>query len=122
MNDLNPDEKGKSCCAVENAASSCCQPTAGNVSSCCSPRDGSWSKGKVIISVIIIVAAIGVGANSFVRGTSTQADKTGPTESFFVGLTGRPAAESEKGDKADQVPKRDQVSVLGVLEIGRAHV
>ncbi len=95
MNDLNSDEKGKSCCPSEEAASTCCQPAAGNLSSCCAPGGASWKKGKTLVSVIIITAAIGVGANSFLNGNSAQSYTTVPAKSFSAGLTDIPAVMAE---------------------------
>ncbi len=96
MNDLNSDEKGKSCCPSEEAASTCCQPTAGNPSSCCAPGGASWKKGKTLVSVIIITAAIGVGANSFLNGNSAQSYTTVPSKSFSAGLHGNSGCDGRE--------------------------
>ena len=39
---------------LEDGAATCCQPSDGKLSSCCDPKERSWTKGKVLISVIII--------------------------------------------------------------------
>lgn len=116
MNDLISDEKGNNCCAANNAAPPCCQPEAGNVSSCCNPKDGPWSKRKVLISVIIIIAAIGVGANSLVRGTSAQSYNSGPAKSFSAGLTEMPAMAADNNYQGKPQPKLEQISLDRVLD------
>lgn len=77
---------------LKDAQSTCCQTSGGSASSCCNPESGSRSKGKMLISAIIIVAALGVGANSFVRVTSAQSDKIGPARSFSATLGEKPAS------------------------------
>jgi hypothetical protein len=116
MNDPNSDVKGKCGCAAEDGAATCCQPSDGTLSSCCNPRDGSWTKGKVLISVIIITAAIGVGANSILRGTSAQAYKVGPAKSFSASLAESPATAIEIDNKANALPNREEISVNRALD------
>ncbi len=122
MNDLTSDEKGKSCCASEDAAATCCQPAAGNVSSCCTPGEASWKKGKTLVSVIIILAAIGVGANSFFNGNSAQSYTTVPAKSFSAGLTQIPAVTAENSSQGKPQTKQEEISLNrspGFLAISR---
>ena len=116
MNDLTSDEKGKSCCASEDAAAACCQPAAGNVSSCCAPGEASWKKGKTLVSVIIIMAAIGVGANSFLSGNSAQSYTTVPAKSFSAGLTQIPAVTAENSSQGKPQTKQEEISLNRVLD------
>ena len=55
---------------------------------CCTPGETSWSKGKTLITVIIIIAAIAVGAHSFLSGNSAQSYTTAPAKSFSAGVDG----------------------------------
>lgn len=87
MNEVTSDENGKSCCAVADSVTPCCQPEAGNVSSCCNPGKASHQNGKTMVSVIIIMAAIAVGTNSFLSGNSAQSYTAVPAKSFSSGLT-----------------------------------
>jgi len=116
MNDLTSDEKGKSCCASEDAAATCCQPTAGNSSSCCAPGEVSWKKGKMLVSAIIILAAIGVGANSFFNGNSAQSYTTVPAKSFSAGLTETPAVTAENGNQGKPQTKQEEIPLNQVLD------
>ena len=70
-------------------------PLPETASSCCAPGEVSWKKGKMLVSVIIILAAIGVGANSFLSGNSAQSYTTVPAKSFSAGLTQIPAVTAE---------------------------
>lgn len=115
MNDLTSDEQGKSCCASEDSAATCCQPTAGNSSSCCAPGAASWKKGKTLVSVIIILAAIGVGANSFFSGNSAQSYTTVPAKSFSAGLTQTPAVTAENSPQ-DKPQTKQEIALNGVLD------
>jgi len=114
MNATNPDPERKSCCEANDAAATCCETEAGNVSSCCSPKDRLGSKSKLLISAIIIIAAIGVGANSLVRGTSAQTFNTGPVKSLSAGLTQIPAMALEKNYQGK--PQAQQMSLDRVLD------
>lgn len=109
MNDLNSDEKAKGCCVDGDAAATCCQPAAGSVSSCCAPGDVSWQKSKTLVSVVIIAAAIAVGAHSFVKGTSAQSQNTGPGKSFSAGLTEIPTTTSGVRDHGTLQPKPQEI-------------
>lgn len=72
MNDLIPDGKEVGSASPNGSQPGCCQPAVGNGSSCCNPPGGSRGKGKMLISLIVIIAAIAVGAYSLARGLSTQ--------------------------------------------------
>ena len=116
MNDLTSDEKGKSCCASEDAAAPCCQPAAGNLSSCCAPGQVSWKRGKLLVSAIIILAAIGVGANSFFSGNSAQSYTTVPVKSFSAGLTEIPTVTADNSFQGKPQTKREEISLNQVLD------
>jgi hypothetical protein len=116
MNDVTSDEKGKSCCGSEDAAATCCQPAAGNASSCCAPEAVSGKKWKTLVSVIIILAAIGVGANSFLSGNSAQSYTAVPAKSFSAGLTQVPAVTAENGPQGKPQTKQEEVSLNQVLD------
>jgi hypothetical protein len=115
MNDPTSDEKGKSCCASEDAAA-CCQPAAGNSSSCCNPGSVSGKKWKTLVSVVIILAAIGVGANSFFNGNSAQSYTTVPAKSFSAGLIQVPAATAENSSQGKPQVQQGEISLTGVLD------
>lgn len=78
MNDLIPDGKEIGGGSPNWSQTSCCQPADGNGSSCCNPPGGSWGKAKTLISLIVIIVAIGVGAHSLVKGASTQTEVSKP--------------------------------------------
>ena len=100
----------------EDAAATCCQPAAGNVSSCCNPGEASWKKGKTLVSVIIIMAAIGVGANSFLSGNSAQSYTTVPAKSFSAGLTEIPTVTAENSSQGKPQTKQEEISLNRVLD------
>jgi len=116
MKDLNVDPNGKRACATEGAAPGCCQPAAGNLSSCCYPAEDSWKKGKALVSVIIIIAAIGVGAYSFVRVTFAQPYSTGPVKSFSAGLREIPPVAAENGYQGKPQTRPEDISLNRVLD------
>jgi hypothetical protein len=66
--------------------------------------------------VIIITAAIGVGANSILRGTSAQAYKVGPAKSFSASLAESPVAAIEIGNQSNPLPNREEISVNQALD------
>ncbi len=107
MNEMTSDDKRTGACSPGSAPSSCCQPGDAHMSSCCEPKNGSWSKGKALISAIVIVAAVVVGAHSFVRGTSAQSGNTGPTKSFLTSLSEQPV--TAEGDKVKPSPQREEI-------------
>ena len=112
MNDLTSDEKAKSCCAVENAGSACCQPAGGDVPTGCNPGEVPCKKGKILIGVIVILAAIAVGAYSLVRGASAQSDRMGPAQSFSAGLSEKAAVPIDAADRAKSIPQRQEISLI----------
>ncbi len=116
MNDPTSNEKGISCCASEDAAATCCQPSAGNVSSCCTPGAASGKRWRTLLSVIIILAAIGVGANSFFNGNSAQSYTTVPAKSFSAGLTQVPAVTAENSSQGKPQSQPGEIPLTGVLD------
>jgi hypothetical protein len=116
MNEVTSDEKGKSCCAADDAAATCCQTEAGNVSSCCNTGDVSRDKVKTLVSVIIILAAIGVGANSFLSGNSAQSYTAVPVKSFSAGLTQAPAVTPENNSQGKPQTKQGEISLNQFLD------
>ena len=68
----NLDTNGASAggCSSEIAPSACCRPD--EKSACCNPQGAYWRKGKTLLAAIIIAAAIGVGAVSFMKGNPAQ--------------------------------------------------
>jgi hypothetical protein len=116
MSDVTSDEKGKSCCASEDPGATCCQPAAGSLSLCCAPGAVSWKTGKTVVSVVIILAAIGMGANSFFNGNSAQSYTTVPAKSFSAALTEIPTAPANKSDQGKAQPKSEEIPLNLVLD------
>jgi len=116
MNEVTSDEKGKSCCAIEDSGATCCQPETGNVSSCCNPGEASWKKSKALVSMIIIMAAIAVGANSFLSGNSAQSYTIVPAKSFSAGLTEIPTVTAENSYQGMPQTKQEEISLNRVLD------
>ncbi len=116
MNEVTSDEKGKSCCAIKDSETTCCQPEAENASSCCNPGKASWGKGKTLISVIIIMAAIAVGANSFLSANSAQSYTIVPAKSFSAGLAEIPTVTTEDSYQGKPQTKPEEISLNRVLE------
>jgi hypothetical protein len=116
MNDLTTAGKGKSCCADGDAAVVCCQPAAGSVSSCCAPGAVPGKKWKILISVVIIVAAIGVGANSVLNGNLAQSYTTVPAKSFSTGLTQVPPQTPEIVSEDKSQTKKEEIALNQVLD------
>lgn len=79
MNNVTSNEEGQGGCSFKTTQSSCCQPAGGNGSSCCAPRGSFWGKGKTLIALIIIIAAIGVGAHSLVKEAATRTEAINPS-------------------------------------------
>jgi hypothetical protein len=113
MSELASDEKGKSCCTTADSKTACCQSEPANVSSCCSPGEASWEKGKTLIAVIIIVAAVAVGTHSFLSGNSAQSYTTVPAKSFSAGLIGIPTVPPDTGRSQN---KPEEISLDRVLD------
>ena len=109
-------KKGKAVVQLRMLRPACCQPAAGNASSCCTPGEASWKKGKTLVSVIIIMAAIGVGANSFLSGNSAQSYTTVPAKSFSAGLTEIPAVTAENSSQGKPQTKQEEISLNRVLD------
>ncbi len=103
------DERAMGAVPSKAAPSACCQSSGGNASSCCNPKDGSWSKGKMLISAIIMLAAFGVGASSFVRVTTAQSEKISPARSFAAALDEHPASPEVDLDKVKPRPQREEI-------------
>lgn len=116
MNDLTSHEKGKSCCGSEDTAATCCQPATGNPSSCCSPGEVSWKKGKMFVSIIIILAAIGVGANSLLSGNSAQSYTIVPAKSFSAGLSEIPPVVADNRSQSRPETKPEEISLNQVID------
>ncbi len=120
MNEVSSDEKGKSCCAIKDSGTTCCQPEAEKVSSCCNHGKASWGKGKTLVSVIIIMAAIAVGANSFFSANSAQSYTTVPVKSFSSGLAEIPKTTTEDGYQGKPQTKPEEISLNRVLDSVRS--
>lgn len=116
MNAPNPDKEEKGCCAADDTAATCCQTEAGKGSSCCNPKDGPWSKTRLLISVIIIAAALGVGVNSFLRGNLAQSYTTVPAKSFSAGLMEAPTATAGTSRQGEPKTTRERISLTQVLD------
>jgi hypothetical protein len=113
MSEVTSDEKGKSCCTTADSKTVCCQSEPANASSCCTPGEASWRKGKTLISVIIIVAAVAVGTHSFLSGNSAQSYTAVPAKSFSAGLMGIPIVTP---DTPKSQNKPEEISLNGVLD------
>ena len=73
----------------------------------------------MLISVIIIVAALGVGASSFVRMTPAQSGSIGPARSFSATLGENPATP-EVGPEVKLPSQREEISFDRPLDSLRA--
>jgi hypothetical protein len=116
MNDLNSEEKTTGGCCSQAAPTSCCQPSDRSASTCCNTEDTSWRRGKLIISAIIIMAAIAVGANSFLNGNTAQSYTTIPAKSFSAGLTEIPATAVDNSNEGNPKTKSEEISLNLVLD------
>ncbi|MFH0826088.1 MAG: hypothetical protein V2B18_25330 [Pseudomonadota bacterium] len=122
MNGPALDESRKGCCKAEQNDTACCQSPDGEMSSHRSPGQASWKNGKILVSVIIILAAIGVGAHSFVKATSAKSDNTGSGKSFAAGLSENPnmspgAGNQDKiGAKPQEIPLHQPLDSLKTLD------
>lgn len=98
MSKKHSDEERAACCAPKSAPLDCCQPTEGE-SPCCNPGNGkSWRKGKSLVSAVVILAAIGVGANTIIKARSVQADSS--SFSSFVNEKSEKSENSKAGQQA----------------------
>ena len=116
MKDLISGEKGMSGCCSGDSGNSCCPPSDGNVSPCCNPGDSPWSKTKLLISVIIIVAAIIVGANSFLSVNQATSYTALPVKSFSSTLMKIPTAKIEDTAKDKSQASLREVSLSQALD------
>lgn len=116
MNESTSGGRGESCCAAQDSASTCCEPTARSLSSCCSPGAGSSNKGKLLVSLLIILAAIGVGVHSLVRGTSAQSSNTVPRKSFVDRITEMPVTAAGSSYQGKSQTKLEEIVVNRVVD------
>ncbi len=116
MNDVTSHEGAKGCCSSEDAGTICCPPADGGVSSCCSPKEVSWNKDKALVSLVIIVAAIAVGAYSFVRGTSAESANTGTATSFSAKLADMPTVAAESRYQGKPQTKQEAIPLDRVVD------
>jgi len=100
MSDALSDDKRKSGCSSNDATTICCQPSDEKISSCCNPKGGSWHKGKALLAALIILAAIGVGAVSFMRGNAAQSVAVAPASSCSTPCGATSCTNSGKGGTA----------------------
>jgi hypothetical protein len=106
MGNITSNGEGVGGCSSKDAPATCCQSVDEKVSSCCNPKSGSWSKGKALLAALIILAAIGVGAVSFMRENAAQSLAAAPAASCSTpcaatsctnsGMGGTAAAEAPK--------------------------
>jgi hypothetical protein len=62
------------------------------------------------------MAALGVGANSFLSGNSAQSYTTVPAKSFSAGLTEIPAVTAENSNQGKPQTKQEEISLNQVLD------
>lgn len=106
MSDVPSDDQEINSCSSSGAATTCCQPSDEKVSSCCNPKGGSWGKGKALLAALIILAAIGVGAVSFMRGNAAQSVAAAPASSCSTPCGATSCTNSGmKGTAAAKAPK-----------------
>ncbi len=72
MSNPTSNEKVQDSCSSKTAQSGCCTPAEGNGPSCCAPGGSSCGKGKALMALLIIIAAIAVGFNSWVNGAASR--------------------------------------------------
>ncbi len=110
MKKVRPYEENTDCCAPENASLDCCPSAEG--SSCCNPGNGKRRrKGKIFISGIIILAAIGVGANSIIKDNTAKAG----SGSSFASSVNEDSIKPER-DKTGQQTQGSQFSFNRVMD------
>ncbi len=103
MPDITPNGEGAGGCSSKDAPATCCQAIDEKVSSCC-PQGGSWSRGKALLAALIILAAIGVGAVSLMRGTAGQSGAAAPAYSCSTPCVATSSTNSG-GTAAAEAPK-----------------
>ena len=69
----------------------------------------SWTKGKAALSVIVIIAAIAVGASSYLRKTYAQSGTVGPAGSFSSALDTKTAVPDVDAEKAGPLPQGQEI-------------
>ncbi len=74
MSNPTYNEEGQGNCPSKTTQTSCCSPAGETGSSCCAPEGSSWGKGKTLIALFIIIAAIALGAHSWVKGAATRTE------------------------------------------------
>ncbi len=67
-----PTSSEEGSCSSKTTQPGCCPPAGGNKSSCCAPGGSSWGKGKALIALLIVIAAIAVGVNSWMKEAVTR--------------------------------------------------
>jgi hypothetical protein len=77
---------------------------------------GAWKKGRLLVSAIILMAAIGVGANSFLKGNAAQSYTTEPVKSFSAGLTEIPAVVADNSSQGKPDTKPEEIALDRVLD------
>jgi hypothetical protein len=84
--------------------SGCCPPAGETGPSCCPPGGSSWGKGKALIALLIIIAAIAVGVNSWVKGAvnRTEAVTQAPNCSSPCGAASGQPVKTQAGSCASQ--------------------
>jgi hypothetical protein len=111
MSDKTREEKQMASCSCAESSPACCPSTDGNEASCCTPGFASRNRRKALISAIVLMAAIGVGAHSLVRGTSAQSYTAGPVKSFSASLTEVPVVGA-----SNSPANIEEISLNRVLE------
>jgi hypothetical protein len=112
MNEVSPDDKKAGGCVPENVSLDCCRSPEWKSSSCCDPGVGKrWNKAKCFVSAIIILAAVGVGANSIIRENSAQAGSEG---TFSSSLNEK--SDKAQGDKPRQQAEGSQFSFNRIMD------
>jgi hypothetical protein len=74
MSTPTSSEEGQGNCSSKTTQSGCCPTADGNGPLCCAPGGSSWGKGKALIALLIIIAAIAVGVNSWVKGSVSRTE------------------------------------------------
>ncbi|MBI5570448.1 MAG: hypothetical protein HY914_10925 [Desulfomonile tiedjei] len=114
MQNVMPEGKGTD--DGTRDASPCCSSADGQGSSCCNPKQRSWSRGRTLISVIVITAAIAVGTHSWVTGTSLQSGKTTPTQPFSSSLAERSSAPGDGPGKLKPQSQRGEALFIQTVD------
>jgi len=104
MSNPTSSEEGQGSCSSKTTQSGCCPPAGGNGSSCCAPGGSSWGKGKALIALLIIIAAIAVGVNSWVKRavSRTEAVPQAPNRSSPCGAASGQPGKAQPGSCPSQ--------------------